>query len=126
MHSFLRRLLFIAGLLTTAIMIGTLGFHLVEGWPVFDCFYMTLITLTTVGYGEIHPLSFHGRMFASVLMMIGVTAVFVSIAILGDTLLRLEMMEWIWGRRRSRMLSEISNHYIVCGAGRVGRSVVTR
>jgi voltage-gated potassium channel len=85
---------------------------------------MTLITLTTVGYGEIHPLSFHGRMFASVLMMIGVMAVFVSIAILGDTLLRLEMMDYFGVRRRNRMLQEISNHYIVCGAGRVGRSVV--
>jgi voltage-gated potassium channel len=124
MHSFLRRLLFIAGLLTSAIIIGTVGFHLVEGWPIFDSFYMTLITLTTVGYGEIHPLSFHGRLFASAVMLIGVMAVFVSIAILGDTLLRLEMMDYFGVRRRNRMLKEISNHYIVCGAGRVGRSVV--
>ena len=124
MHSFLRRLLFIAGLLTTTIIIGTVGFHLIEGWPIFDSFYMTLITLTTVGYGEVHPLSFRGRLFASAVMLIGVMAVFVSIAILGDTLLRLEMMDYFGVRRRNRMLSEISNHYIVCGAGRVGRSVV--
>jgi voltage-gated potassium channel len=124
MHSFLRRLLMIAGILTAAIAIGTFGFYLVEGWSLFDSFYMALITITTVGYGEVHPLTFRGRVFASFLMLIGVTAVFVSIAILGDTLLRLEMMDYFGARRRNRMLKNISNHYIVCGAGRVGRGVV--
>lgn len=124
MHAFLRRLWVIAGLLTAAITIGTLGFRFVEGWPLFDSFYMTLMTLTTVGYGEVHPLSFHGRVFASFLMLIGVMTVFVSIAILGDTLLRLEMMDYFGRRRRVRMLRDIKDHYIVCGAGRVGRSVV--
>ena len=51
---------------------GTAGFHLVEGWPLFDSFYMALMTLTTVGYGEVRPLSFHGRLFASFLMVVGV------------------------------------------------------
>jgi voltage-gated potassium channel len=118
------RLLAIAGVLLVAIVIGTLGFRLVEGWPLFECFYMALMTLTTVGYGEIHPLSFHGRMFASFLMLVGVASVFVSFAILGDTLLRLELADYFGRRRRTRMLQHIAGHYIVCGAGRVGRSVV--
>ena len=122
--TFLRRSLLVAALLTTATLIGTLGFHFVEGWPLFDAFYMALITLTTVGYGEVHPLSFQGRLFASFLMLVGVTTVFVSFAILGDTLLRLELADYFGGRRRTRMLQDISGHYIVCGAGRVGRSVV--
>src|SRR6266849_3569201 len=100
MPQFLKRLLFIVGLLTAAILIGTLGFVLVEDWSVFDSFYMTLITLTTVGYGEVHPLSFHGRVFASFLMLIGVTTVFVSIAVMGETLLRLEMTDYFERRRR--------------------------
>ena len=58
MPQFFKRLFFIAALLAAVILIGTAGFHFVEGWPVFDSFYMTLITLTTVGYGEVHPLSF--------------------------------------------------------------------
>jgi voltage-gated potassium channel len=125
MHSFLRRLLVIATVLSATIAIGTLGFYLIEeGWTVFDSFYMTLMTLTTVGYGEVHPLSHQGRVFASFLMVIGVTTVFVSIAIVGETLLRLEMTDYFGRRRRNRMLAEISGHYIVCGAGRVGRSVV--
>jgi voltage-gated potassium channel len=110
--------------LTTAIGIGTAGFVVIEDWNVFDSFYMTLMTLTTVGYGEIHPLSRQGRMFASFLMLGGVTTVFVSIAILGETLLRLEMTDYFGKKRRDRMLREISGHYIVCGAGRVGRSVI--
>ena len=124
MPQFLRRLLLIAALLAIAISIGTFGFVEVEGWSFFDSFYMTLITLTTVGYSEVHPLSYHGRMFASVLMLIGVTTVFVSIAILGETLLRLEMTDYFGRRRRDRMLKNIKGHYIVCGAGRVGRHVI--
>ena len=119
-----RRFLTIAGVLLSATLIGTLGFHLVEGWPLFDAFYMTLITLTTVGFGEVHPLSPQGRVFASFVMLVGVATVFVSFAILGDTLLRLELADYFGRRRRTRMLQHITGHYIVCGAGRVGRSVV--
>lgn len=119
-----RRFLFVTALLLTALLVGTAGFRIVEGWPLFDAFYMTLITLTTVGYGEIHPLSFGGRVFASALILIGVATVFISFAILGDTLLRLEMADYFGRRRRFRMLKNMSGHYIVCGAGRVGRSVV--
>jgi voltage-gated potassium channel len=118
------RLLIVAGVLMTATLIGTLGFHFVEGWPLFDAFYMALITLTTVGYGEVHPLSVNGRVFASFLMLVGVATVFVSFAILGETLLRLELADYFGHRRRTRMLQHIAGHYIVCGAGRVGRSVV--
>jgi voltage-gated potassium channel len=118
------RFLAIGGVLMTATVIGTIGFRIVEGWPLFDAFYMALMTLTTVGYGEIHPLSFHGRLFASFLMLVGVATVFVSFAVLGETLLRLELADYFGRRRRNRMLQHITGHYIVCGAGRVGRSVV--
>jgi voltage-gated potassium channel len=118
------RFLAIGGVLLSAGVIGTIGFRLIEQWPLFDAFYMALMTLTTVGYGEIRPLSFYGRMFASFLMLVGVATVFISFAILGDTLLRLELADYFGRRRRSRMLERIAGHYIVCGAGRVGRSVV--
>ncbi len=124
MQSVSKRLILIAGLVTATLLLGTLGFHFIEDWPLFDSFYMALITLTTVGYGEVHPLDFRGRVFASLLMLVGVTTVFVSIAVIGDTMLRLELMDYFGRKRRDRMLKEISGHYIVCGAGRVGRSVV--
>jgi len=118
------RLLVIGGVLLLDLTVGTLGFRLVEGWSLFDAFYMTLMTLTTVGYQELYPLSLNGRVFASFLMLIGVASVFVSFGILGEALLRLELADYFGRRRRTRMLQHITGHYIVCGAGRVGRSVV--
>ena len=124
MQPSLKRFLLIAAALTVTLLIGTVGFMWLEGWTLFDSLYMSLMTLTTVGYGEVHPLSFKGRVFASFLMLAGVTTVFVSIAVIAETLLRLEMADYFGRRRRDRMLKNISGHYIVCGAGRVGRSVI--
>src|SRR5215471_14960148 len=123
MQPFVKRLLFIGILLAIVLMVGTLGFMYFEGWSAFDSFYMAVLTLSTTG-GEVHTLSFHGREFSSVLMLVGVTTFFVSIAILGETLLRMEMNDYFGRKRRDRMLNKISGHYIVCGAGRVGRSVI--
>lgn len=124
MRQFVTRLIVIASLLVALIIVGTVGFVVVEGWSFFDGFYMTMMTLTTVGYGELHPLSREGRWFAAFLMLTGVSTVFVSLAVLGETLLRMEMGDYFGQRRRDRMLKDISGHYIVCGAGRVGRSVI--
>jgi voltage-gated potassium channel len=122
-QAYFKRLLLIVGALATVIIIGTVGFSVIEGWSVFDSFYMTILTLTTIG-GEVHPLSFRGRVFISFIMLVGVTTEFVCIAILGETLLRLEMADYFENKKRDRMLKDTSGHYIVCGAGRVGRSVI--
>ena len=107
-------------LMTVVLAAGTLGFQAVEGWSLFDSFYMTLVTLTTVGYEEIHPLTFRGRVFASFLMLAGVTTILASITILGDMMLKLELGDAFGRRRRRIMLKKLSDHYIVCGAGRGG------
>lgn len=119
-----QRILAVLALLSALLTFGTLSFHWIEGWTVFEGFYMTLMTLTTVGYGEIHPLSFQGRVVAAVLMMGGVLAVFISIGLMVDTLLKMELADHFGRRRRQRMVESLSGHYIVCGAGRVGRSVI--
>jgi voltage-gated potassium channel len=106
------------------LIFGTLSFHAIEGWTYFDGFYMTLMTLTTVGYGEVHPLSFGGKVVASALMLGGVATVFISIGVLVDILIKLELADYFGGKRRQRMIETLTGHYIVCGAGRVGRSVV--
>jgi len=124
MQQALRRILWVVALMSTLLVFGTLGFHWVEGWTYFDGFYQTLMSLTTVGYGEMHPLSFSGRIVASALMLGGVVAVFVSIGVLVDLLIKLELADYFGRKRRERVLEKLNDHYIVCGAGRVGRSVI--
>jgi voltage-gated potassium channel len=119
-----RQLLLIVSLLTAVLAMGTVGYHTVEGWSWFDSFYMSLVSLTTVGYEELHPLSGPGRVFTSALLIVGVTVVFASIGIMSDLVLQLELGNHFGRRRNLRMLDKISDHYIVCGAGRVGRGVI--
>ncbi len=119
-----RQLALIAGLLTAVLLLGTLGFRYIEGWTWFDSFYMSLISLTTVGYNEVHPLTNEGRIFTSILLMVGVTVVFASIGIMSDLVLQLELGNYFGKRKNARMLDKVTNHYIVCGSGRVGRGVI--
>ncbi len=118
------QLLLILALLTAVLIAGTLGFRVVEGWSWSDSFYMSLTTLTTVGYSEVNPLSPEGRLFNSFFILAGVLVVFTSIGLLVEVAVGLELVDFFGRRRRHAMLQKLSNHYIVCGAGRVGRGVV--
>lgn len=118
----LRRIVFIAGLIALTLFIGTAGFELLEGYPPFDAFYMTLITITTVGYQEIRPLSQAGRIFNSFLIFFGVSAMFVAVGAMTQTIIELELQERFGKRRKKRMIDQLRNHFIVCGFGRVGRN----
>jgi voltage-gated potassium channel len=109
--------------LSIVVAAGTIGFHVVEGWSWFDGFYMTLTTMTTIGYGEVHPLSHLGRVFNSFLIVASVLAAGFTIATLSQSLLEFEFGKAFGRRRMERELSKLSSHYIVCGAGRVGRTV---
>ena len=120
----LNRILWVLALVSTLLLYGTFSFHFIEGWTYFEGFYMTLMTLTTVGYGEVHPLSLLGRIVASSLMLGGVAAVFISIGILVDVVIKLELADTFGRKRRLHMIEKLTDHYIVCGAGRVGRSVI--
>lgn len=104
--------------------IGTGGFVWIEGWPWFDGFYMTLFPLTTVGYQELHGLSPTGRNFNSFLIAIGVTTVFLAIGVIAQFAPHAEPGAFFGRRRQKRMLDKLSDHSIVCGAGRAGRSVI--
>jgi voltage-gated potassium channel len=107
-------------LLTAA---GTAGFHFIEGWNWFDSFYMVVITLSTIGYQEVHPLSHGGRVFNTALIIAGVALVFLMIGSLTQALLEFELVKVFGKRRMERELANLKDHYIICGAGRVGYSV---
>ncbi len=110
-------------ILAVVLLAGTTGFHAVEGWSWFDGFYMTLTTMTLLRSGETHPLTHAGRIFDSFLIVCTVTAVGFAIATISQALLEFEFGKAIGRRRMERELSKISGHYIICGAGRVGRTV---
>jgi voltage-gated potassium channel len=108
--------------LTLVILAGTAGFHFIEGWSWFDGFYMVVTTLTTIGYQETHPLSHAGRMFNVGVIVAGVSLVFLTIGALTQALLEFELRSFFGKRKMEREIGRLHDHYIICGAGRVGRS----
>src|SRR5665811_443944 len=121
MNRLTRRFVLIAVAIVTTLSIGTIGFTVIDGYPPFDAFYMTLTTMTTVGYGEIHPLSHAGRVFNSFLIVFGVTTIFIAIGAMTQTIIELEFGDPSGKRRNKRMIDNLKDHYIICGFGRVGR-----
>ena len=121
MEGLRRRLLHIALAIAAVLAVGTGGFVLLEDYPVFDAFYMSLITIATVGYSEIHPLSLAGRVFNSFLMFFGVGVMFLAIGAVTQSVIQLELGDVIGKRRMKRMIDKLDKHYLVCGFGRVGR-----
>lgn len=116
------RAIAIGGLLLTMLTVGTLGFVLLEGYSPFNAFYMTLITITTVGYQELKPLSQAGRVFNSFVIFFGVSTMFFAVGAITQTLIELGLEDAFGKRRTRRMIDKMENHFIVCGFGRVGRS----
>jgi voltage-gated potassium channel len=103
---------------------GTAGFSLVEGWSLGDSLYMTVMTVTTVGYGPPLPLSPAGRNFSVFFMVLGVGTAGYLLSTAVQSLVRPEMLAAYGERRRQREMSKLKDHYIICGAGRVGRRIV--
>jgi voltage-gated potassium channel len=101
--------------------IGCTGYMVIERWPFFDALYMTIITLATVGYGEVHAVSLTGRVFTVLLIMLGV-GFFLYVAggiiqFLVEGRIRL-----VLGRRKlDSQINKLRDHFIICGYGRIGR-----
>jgi voltage-gated potassium channel len=119
---FARRAVLISALLGIVILAGTVGFVIIEGYSWFDAFYMTLTTITTIGYQELRPLSHSGRVFNSFLIIFGVSALFLAAGAMTQTIIELELQDRYGKRRKKRMIEKLENHFIVCGFGRVGRN----
>lgn len=103
--------------------IGVAGFSWIEGWSFMDALYMTVTTLSTVGYGEIHPLSTGGRLFTMGLIVSGGMMAAYALTQLAQIFFSGEWRRHWENQKRLRMLAELSHHIIVCGHGRVGRNV---
>lgn len=99
---------------------GTAGYVLIEGWPAWDAFYMTITTVTTVGYREVHPLSRAGQIFTVALVVGGVATVLYTFSLLMALLVEGNLQRRWLQRRVDRMLDALNDHFIVCGFGRIG------
>ena len=121
----IRRLRWAATLLLGVVALGTIGYMAIEHWSFFDSLYMTFITVGTVGFSEIHPLSPSGRVLTMVLILTGVGALGFALGQFVEFTLEGHLQGLLEGRRMGKLIEELSGHTIVAGFGRVG-SVVAR
>jgi len=118
-----RRLSLALALFAAFICIGTIGYVILEDWSFLDSFYMTLITLSTVGFGEIKSLSPAGRLFTSFLILGGIGTAAYLFSTITETVVSGQLREVLGERRNRKLLEKLQDHYIVCGYGEVGRRV---
>ena len=107
-------------LLLIVVALGTAGYIVIEGWHPWDAFYMTVTTVATVGYREVHELSWPGQVFTVGLIVCGVSTVLYTFTALMTLLVEGAVHRRFQERRLHNMLDELSGHYIVCGYGRIG------
>jgi voltage-gated potassium channel len=111
------------GLLALVLVGGTAGYVVIEGWGLLDAFYMTVISLTSVGFGEVHPLSPAGKVFTILVIVGGVCVVAVAIGY-GSRIVLEGQLEKIMGRRKvEKEITRLRQHYVICGYGRMGRVI---
>jgi voltage-gated potassium channel len=119
-----KRLFWMLAISAGLVVAGTVGYYVLEQeYSLFDALYMTVTTLTTVGYGETHPLHTRGRVFTILLLLGGVITFFFTTTEIIRWIISGEMQELIGRRRMERSLAGLQNHLIICGFGRMGRSV---
>lgn len=107
------------------LVIGTVGFRLTEHWPWFDCLYATLMTVSTVGAAPEDQLSRHGQYFNVALIFLGLAVIGYAIGSLTHGVIQSELGHILGRRRMKREISNLNDHFIVCGIGRVGRRIAT-
>ena len=111
-------------LLLALVMLGSLGYVVIEHMSLVDALYMTVITITTVGFGEVRPLSSVGRMFTSALILFGVAVVTTAVTNIASIILGPRLWLMLREQRMNDLIATLDKHYIVCGYGRMGRQIV--
>lgn len=105
---------------------GVAGFMLIEGWNFLDALYMSVITLSTVGFSEVHSLSDAGRWFVIGYLIVGLGVFFYGVAQIGEVVLQAQFGDWLERRKMEKTIRNLKDHYVVCGFGRMGRHLCQR
>lgn len=121
--SLLRRLFYIWLVFFATLIAGALGYSALEGWPIIDALYMSIITVTTVGFSEVHPLSPQGRVFTTLLIVLGVACFTFSFGVITNYVIAGELRGLLGERKMRRLISSIRNHVLICGYGRIGHEM---
>jgi voltage-gated potassium channel len=111
--------------LVLLVMSGTAGYVAIEGWPFLDALYMTLTTISTVGYMEVHPLSQGGRLFTMLLVVVGVTVLFYTVGKIAQVMFEGQFQRYFGRVKLEKQIGSMRDHYIICGYGRIG-SLISR
>jgi voltage-gated potassium channel len=119
----LRRLIWGIIALVVIIVTGTVGYLLIEDWSLLDSLFMTITTITTVGYDEVHPLSDNGRIFSSFLIVGGVGGALYALTSIVAYVIEGEFGTTLGRRQMKNKIGKLKDHFIVCGYGRVGQEI---
>ena len=119
----IRRLRLSVAMLLAIVAMGVVGYRLIEDFSLFDALYQTVLTLSTIGFQELQPLSDGARAFTIVLAALGVGGVFYLLTTVARLVLEGELKRDVEAWRMGRRIGELRNHFVVCGAGRVGAEV---
>lgn len=115
-----RRIVLLLILLSSVVVFGIIGYMLIEGWPLLDAVYMTVITMTTVGFGEVRPLSNGGMIFTIVLVVGGAGVILYGISNITAIIVEGQLRDILRRRHMERAIKVLKDHYILCGCGQTG------
>jgi len=107
----------------STLLLGGIGFHLIEDVDLVTSFYWTVSTVTTVGYGDIAPHTQLGKIFASVLMVVGVGSIFYALTLIGKNMVEGRLWSMLRGTEKEKIVKKMSDHVIICGYGRIGQTI---
>lgn len=122
--SIYRNLFTALALLFLVTLLGVAGYGLIEGWSFFDSLFMTVITIATVGYGEVHPLSLHGRMFTIVLILLGSGVMVYAISVITAFIVEGDLSDVLKRLKMKKQIDALQGHVIVCGDSGTGQYAI--